>query len=571
MVKIAVIDSGIEACENGVTIYEDENGEIIYLDSGYDFDHLIHGDIIAHIIGKENVELYSVKIFHHELYTTAKILCSAIQWCIDKDIKIVNISAGLKCTDEGEVEELRAVCRNAYEKGIIIIAAHDKHYPYPAQFDTVIAVCKNDNLKSSQYQVDKYGIIAANGQAEYISKNSRGGFCGSSFACARITRIISKKVVGKIELNCSDVLEDLVANQNVGLQNSIDLARSGVSGLFFLNNANDIYLRNPDILQYNIKYLYVSDVFYKNDAVYKSDYNIIKFDLDNIIDDRNRLYELFKPVDTVVITRLDFLKKNISDWQCKLEKLIIDLASFEKNVVCFEDVSESALEEISTAFANKNKIVCIESEIRTDKDKNKDIKNIEKTLLLATSRVNDGVLLECSIKNEEGSQCVILSTNFNSKLIGSHVIRRLYDSEYYSYNMRKRLIDANIRHCVDLLPSINRIYMSIVFPIIQYRNNEDRNEKYMKLLSMALAFEADDIKIIVNQQDEVNEVVSTVKMVELLTLRKVREILISDTAYCEGDEGEYTKYASIPSNSNIVKSKIEEIKRLIPDIEINEL
>lgn len=574
MIKTAIIDSGIEACKNGVTIFENENGEIAYLDNGYDFDVLTHGDAVAQTIGKEDVEMFSVKVFHTELYTTSKVLCAAIQWCIDKSVKIINISAGLKYTNEEEVEALRSICQSAYDQGIIIISAYDNEYLYPAQFDTVIAVQKDSNLKSNQYQVDEK-MILANGEVEYVcpSKKTRGGLNGSSFACARVTRLISKLLVENPNLNCEDILDALIANQSVGLQSSIDQSKIGVSGVLFLNNANDVYLRQPEILSYNIQYLYVSDVFYGNEEKYKSQYNIIHFDIDDIMRNCKNIKELFKSVDTVVITRMDFLKKNITDWQQKLEKLIIELACCEKNVVCLENVSDQALEEISMVFSKKNKVICFAGEIRSDKKMKADVNidNISKSLLLTISRTNDGALLECSVKEEEGTQCAILSTNYNSKLIGSYIVRRLYENEYYSHKMKKRFIDANIRYSVDLSPAINHIYLSLDFPMIQYSRVDDRNEAYDRFLSMLLAFETDDIKIIANQQDEASEIVAAVNMIELLTGKKVSTIMISNTAYCEGDEGEYTRYACIPSDYLKVKARIKEIHKLIPDVEIIEL
>lgn len=574
MIKTAIIDSGIETCENGVTIFENENGEIAYLDNGYDFDVLTHGDVVAQTIGKENVEMFSVKIFHTELYTTSKVLCAAIQWCIDKNVKIINISAGLKYTNEEEVEALRAICENAYDQGIIIITAYDNEYSYPAQFDTVIAVQKDSNLKSNQYQVDER-MIWANGEVEYIcpSKKSRGGLNGSSFACARVTRLISKLLVENPNLSCQDIIEVLIANQSVGLQSSIDQSKIGVSGLLFLNNANDVYLRQPEILNYNIQYLYVSDVFYGNKEKYESQYSIIYFNLDDIMNDCKNLKEVFKFVDTVIISRMDFLKKNITDWQTKLEKFIVELAYCEKNVVCLENVSEQALEEISMAFSKNNKVICFAGEIRSDKNMNTDVNidNISKTLLLTVSRTNDGALLECFVKEKEGTQCAILSTNFNSKLIGSSIVRRLYENEYYSHRMKKRFIDANIRYSVGLSPVINHVHLSLNFPMIQYGRTDDRNEEYDRFLSMVLAFETDDIIIIANQQDEASEVVAAVNMIELLTAKKVSAIMISNTAYCEGDDGEYTRYACIPSDYLKAKARIKEIHKLIPDVEIIEL
>ena len=82
MLKVAIIDSGVNNCKKGVSICEDENASVKYLDHSFDFDLLTHGDVVFQTIsGNENIEFYSVKIFHNELFTTCKVFLFVFQIC----------------------------------------------------------------------------------------------------------------------------------------------------------------------------------------------------------------------------------------------------------------------------------------------------------------------------------------------------------------------------------------------------------------------------------------------------------------------------------------------------------
>ena len=102
-IKVAIVDSGIKDVVNGITIFYDGE-KINKYDDDYDIDLINHGTLVANIYKNfnKNVELYSVKIFHDELTCTIEELIAAIEWCIEKEVNVLNISCGFK---ENNIED----------------------------------------------------------------------------------------------------------------------------------------------------------------------------------------------------------------------------------------------------------------------------------------------------------------------------------------------------------------------------------------------------------------------------------------------------------------------------------
>lgn len=126
-IKVAIVDSGIKDVVNGITIFYDGE-KINKYDDDYDIDLINHGTLVANIYKNfnKNVELYSVKIFHDELTCTIEELIAAIEWCIEKEVNVLNISCGFKennIEDRELIEKLKIICEKACLNGIIIVAS----------------------------------------------------------------------------------------------------------------------------------------------------------------------------------------------------------------------------------------------------------------------------------------------------------------------------------------------------------------------------------------------------------------------------------------------------------------
>jgi hypothetical protein len=81
-------------------------------------------------------------------------LAMGIEWCVDQGIRIVNVSYSI--AEAAEDGFLVQVCRKAYEKGIILVAAYrngEDGPVYPAAFSTVIGVRGQDGLQPGQVSI----------------------------------------------------------------------------------------------------------------------------------------------------------------------------------------------------------------------------------------------------------------------------------------------------------------------------------------------------------------------------------------------------------------------------------
>lgn len=159
-VKIAILDTGISN-------HSDLNvvGGVSTVDytTSYQDDHG-HGTHVAGIIGAKdnntgitgiapNAELYAVKVMNQNSEAFNADVIEGIQWAIDNDMDIINMSIGLN----RENVEMKELLDEAYNKGILIVAsagnygnasATDNSVMYPAKYDSVIAVGAVDQTKS---------------------------------------------------------------------------------------------------------------------------------------------------------------------------------------------------------------------------------------------------------------------------------------------------------------------------------------------------------------------------------------------------------------------------------------
>ncbi len=179
-IKVAVIDDGIhEYYFENVSLHE--NIEItpqlnikpghrdVYCDS-------YHGTICAAIISQFSeaaVELNSIKILATDRGRgTCDQLVEAIHWCIENDMKVINISLG--STMYQDFHRMGEAINKAYQKGLILIAAGSNKgvFSYPASHSNVIGV-----------QCDRKGILK---EGQFIFNNLATADGINIIACANI-------------------------------------------------------------------------------------------------------------------------------------------------------------------------------------------------------------------------------------------------------------------------------------------------------------------------------------------------------------------------------------------------
>ncbi len=199
-VRIAIVDSGIDASHEDVGdvaggVHIQIEGEVVFLDDHTDCAG--HGTACAGIIRKKapDAALYSVRIFNESLMADGRALIAAIQWCIDNEMDVVNLSLGT--TDVTFRKALQKVCRKAVDAGVILVAAqsNDGRESYPAVFPEVIGVTGGaiHEADGFYYLEDQRIECVARGDEQRVcwlnGKHIMTG--GNSFAAPHITGIIA--------------------------------------------------------------------------------------------------------------------------------------------------------------------------------------------------------------------------------------------------------------------------------------------------------------------------------------------------------------------------------------------
>lgn len=136
-VRVAVIDSGVHASHphisrisGGATIGEQvvENSYV---------DTLGHGTAVMAAIQEKapEAEYFAVRVFQSALRTRIEFLLQAIEWCIDHNIDLVNLSLGT--SNPAHAERFTPLIRCAAEHGMILVSARDA---LPGSLQGVIGV-----------------------------------------------------------------------------------------------------------------------------------------------------------------------------------------------------------------------------------------------------------------------------------------------------------------------------------------------------------------------------------------------------------------------------------------------
>lgn len=211
-VKVAVIDSGIFphpelSIAGGISTvgytsqYTDDNG---------------HGTHVAGIIAAKyngtvmagiapDAQLYAVKAMDHNGYGTLQDVLEGLEWAIENDMDIINLSLGT--TEDSDL--LREMVDRAYDEGIIIVGSagndqeelplHTHTVNYPAKYESVIAVAavNASNVRGFFSSVGAEVEVAAPGVdivSTYLNENGINGYAiasGTSQAAPHVTGMIA--------------------------------------------------------------------------------------------------------------------------------------------------------------------------------------------------------------------------------------------------------------------------------------------------------------------------------------------------------------------------------------------
>lgn len=160
-IKIAVLDSGIDlgnTVPKGYYNISDENIAPWYFE-----DMTGHGTSVSGIIKNivPNAEIYSVKVLDSDNKAQLSKVVEGIYWCIENDIKVINMSFGTLQYSKILEQAVDA----AYKAGIVMVASAgnkgEQGVDYPAAFENVISVGAVDSHgeKQKRVQMEKAWIL----------------------------------------------------------------------------------------------------------------------------------------------------------------------------------------------------------------------------------------------------------------------------------------------------------------------------------------------------------------------------------------------------------------------------
>ncbi|UCG54457.1 MAG: S8 family peptidase [Dehalococcoidia bacterium] len=205
-VKVAILDTGIDLDHPDLWVA----GNVSFVEGTVNGDDDNgHGTMVAGIVAAldngigvvgiaPEVELYAVKVLDSEGVGTSCAIRKGIEWAIDNDMQVMNMSFG--CISKLP-QEVRVALKKAYQAGIVLVAAagnegtasdEEDNIWAPARYRQVIAVGaidELDNCYSSSSSGDTLELVAP-------GVNIYSTLMGGGYADLTATSASSPHVVG---------------------------------------------------------------------------------------------------------------------------------------------------------------------------------------------------------------------------------------------------------------------------------------------------------------------------------------------------------------------------------------
>ncbi|MBM7622844.1 S8 family peptidase [Sporohalobacter salinus] len=237
-VKVGIIDTGIDL----------NHFDLLPINSGYNtiepdqqpYDPNGHGTHVAGTIAARknnkgvvgvapNIELYPIKVFDKDGSAKMSSLIEALQWSIDNNIRVLNMSFGVDKNNNS----LREAIAKAHQAGILMVAAAGNDstatVDFPAHYSEVISVgAINEDKKIADFS--NYGtgldVVAPGVNVESTWKDGQfNKLNGTSMATPHVTGIAAL-ILGKFNNLTPSKIKRAIKRGATPLQ-SIDPAKQG--------------------------------------------------------------------------------------------------------------------------------------------------------------------------------------------------------------------------------------------------------------------------------------------------------------------------------------------------------
>lgn len=223
MIKVAIIDDGVSSgvfplCHPLHSVTVNDSYEVKA--SRPKNKQCSHGTTCAAIICqniKVEVQLYSIKVKASKKNGDVYKLKMAVDFCIDNQIDIVNLSIG--STNIRDKQFLYEVAFSAYSQGLIIVSAlsNDGKETFPASSPWTISAKHTEKARSGLYYYKKNlpcFVIGTYGKCDIVLADKTTITVGASNSYA--TAILTSEVINIVsqlggEVKIDDVKKELLA------------------------------------------------------------------------------------------------------------------------------------------------------------------------------------------------------------------------------------------------------------------------------------------------------------------------------------------------------------------------
>ena len=201
-VKVAVIDSGIDADHPAIGGHVSGYVAITQGADGIEFDTAPHGDLYGHGTACAGIirsfapdcELYSVRVLGSGLIGRGVIFAAGLRWAIEHGMHVCNLSLGTTKADFfGVLHELADLAY--FRRVALVTAANNMPRPsFPSVYASVISVASHDEPDTERFYYNPQAPVefGARGIDVRVAWQDGGWVMstGNSFAAPHITGIV---------------------------------------------------------------------------------------------------------------------------------------------------------------------------------------------------------------------------------------------------------------------------------------------------------------------------------------------------------------------------------------------
>jgi subtilisin family serine protease len=191
-IRIAVIDSGVNTAHPHIGRVA---GGVNIATMAEDFtDVLGHGTaVMAAIMEKApDAEYFAVKVFQTSLRASAEQIATAIEWCIDQDMHVINLSLGT--ANESHAARFAPLIQRGAQHGVILVAAADA---LPGSLPGVIEAHLDWECPRESYKCIETGFYTSGYPRSIPGVPRERNLNGMSFAVANLTGFVACACEGK--------------------------------------------------------------------------------------------------------------------------------------------------------------------------------------------------------------------------------------------------------------------------------------------------------------------------------------------------------------------------------------